>query len=219
MNGLKEKLRFIPPYAVIPFFGTILLHFVTYSVTGIITAGRRHIDMSTALDARLELDPDWVLVYVGAFFFWIAGLLLISWADKQSCYEQYGSVLIAELVCMLVFLVLPTTMQRPEIAQEGYCARLLGLIYAADKPINLFPSMHCLMSWLCFRAAARSERLNAFWKLMSLIFAVLICISTVLVKQHVVWDIAAGIAVAEAAIFISHRMKLYKLFNKLEKSF
>lgn len=204
MKKFSEKLRFIPPYAVLPFFGTILLHFAVYNLTGLVTAGRSHTDMTSALDALITLQPDWVLIYVSSFFFWIAGLLLISWDDKQSCYEQYFTVLVAELICLVIFLALPTTMQRPNITQESYSAELLSLIYAADKPTNLFPSMHCLLSWLCFRAAARSRRLDRFWKVLSLIFALLICVSTVLVKQHVCWDIVGGIAIAELSIFISH---------------
>lgn len=206
MTDIRTKLRFIPPYAVVPFFGTIALHFAVYNLTSLITAGRSHTDMTSALDALIPLQPEWVLIYVGSFFFWVAGLLLISWDEKRACYEQYLSVLIAELICLVIFLALPTTMQRPDITQDGYSASLLALIYAADKPVNLFPSMHCLMSWLCFRAAKRSSRLSRFWKDISGWFAFLICLSTVCVKQHVCWDILGGIAVAELAIFISHRV-------------
>lgn len=217
--SIKEKVRFIPPYAVVPFFGTIILHFVTYNGTKLLTDSRPHTDISCSVDALVPLDPDWVLIYVTSFFFWIAGLVLISWADKHSCYEQFGSVLAAELICMVTFLAFPTTMVRPELPQEGYAASLLAQIYAADAPTNIFPSMHCLMSWLCFRAALRSKRLGAPVKIISGIFAVLICLSTLFVKQHVFWDVLAGIAAAEAAILLSHRLKLYMVFNNLEKIF
>ena len=38
---------------------------------------------------------------------------------------------------------------------------------------------------------------------MNFVFSLLVCASTVLVKQHVVVDIFAGIAVAEAGLLLS----------------
>ena len=55
------------------------------------------------------------------------------------------------------------------------------------------------------------------------VFAVLVCFSTVLVKQHVFVDILGGIAVVEFGLYLSKKWNLgcffRKLNQKIEKKF
>ena len=54
-----------------------------------------------------------------------------------------------------------------------------------------------MQSALCCRKVPK------WYKWVNFVFSLLVCASTVLVKQHVVVDIFAGIAVAEAGLLLS----------------
>lgn len=79
--------------------------------------------------------------------------------------------------------------------------------YRIDAPVNLFPSIHCLVSWLCWagvrnrKELPRRYRRSAFW------MAAAVCVSTLTTKQHVLWDAAGGIALAEFSYWAAGRLK------------
>ena len=109
----------------------------------------------------------------------------------------------AKALCFVLFLLLPTTIARPEAAGSGLIGWLTRTIYAADTPVALFPSIHCVDSWLCWRFLMDCRKVPKWYKWVNFVFSLLVCASTVLVKQHVVVDIFAGIAVAEIGLLLS----------------
>ena len=218
MNILRKQ-KLLPVYSFMPLAVTMVLHFAVYIGTQLIVDPSRRRILYCAADDLIPLAPDWTLVYVATFFFWAAGLIIISRADKSACYEQYSTVLVAEIISLVFFLALPTTMQRPVPTAATYSGRFLMIVYAVDDPVNLFPSMHCLLAWLSFRAALRSPEIKKPFKAFFLVFALLICYSTVAVKQHLFWDVVSGLAFAELSIVITHKFRTERFYFKLEHIF
>ena len=125
--------------------------------------------------------------------------------------------MLAKLMCMVIFLVFPTTMQRANVTGNDFCSQLVQLIYATDRPDNLFPSIHCLESWLCFRGALRVKKVGRLYAPLSFVFALLVFASVVLVKQHVAIDIIGGVAVAELGLLLSNKTGVYRIFYRLNR--
>ena len=88
-------------------------------------------------------------------------------------------------------------------------ASLAGFI-PMDKPANLLPSIHCMNSWFCYIAVRGRKDIPCWYRIFSFVFAWLIALSTVLIRQHVVVDIAAGFLLAEAMWQFYGKMKYYK---------
>ena len=76
---------------------------------------------------------------------------------------------------------------------------------------NLFPSIHCYVSWLSWRGVSKSENIPKWYQHFSLIFAILIIISTQVLKQHYLVDAIAGVALVELA------WRFYSKGNRHEK--
>lgn len=110
----------------------------------------------------------------------------------------------AKLVCGVIFLLVPTTNVRPQLGQ-GFFDFCLGAIYAMDQPTNLFPSIHCLESWICWRGIRNRMDISPIYRDFSGVFAILICISTLLTKQHVIADVFGGILLGEGMLYLSYR--------------
>ena len=91
---------------------------------------------------------------------------------------------------------------RPELAGTTWSQQMLKFVYLMDggnSPSNLFPSIHCYVSWLSWRGVSKSENIPKWYQHFSLIFAILIIISTQVLKQHYLVDAIAGVALVELA--------------------
>ncbi len=177
------------------------LNSLVYWGTQALTARRELLDLTTAMDQWFPFAPEWSVVYVGAFPFWIVSYVVL--ARGWSWYGVMTAEVLAKLLCGVCFLLLPTTNVRPELTGAGFGVWLLGMIYRLDAPRNLLPSIHCMESWLCF-AGLRCRRDVPLWgKAAALICAVLICWSTLATRQHVLVDVIAGILLAETMMGLS----------------
>lgn len=135
--------------------------------------------------------------------------------QKSMLWSAFGEQ-IAKLMCLVIFVAFPTTLIRPEFDVNTLSEWMTNLIYTLDSPDNLFPSIHCLESWVCFRGAMRCKKVGKVYKVIMLILALLVFASTVMVKQHVFVDIIGAILVVEIGLALAKRLNIYK---KLDKSY
>lgn len=162
-----------------------------------ILLGRTYVDMTGALDMATPVIPWFVFIYVAAFPFWYISYYFIVKSSRENCRNLLIADISAKLLCGLIFVLIPTTNVRPELASGGVDNWILNLIYTLDQPNNLFPSIHCLESWLCFAYIRDLKGCKWYVKLGSFLMAVAICLSTVFTRQHVWVDVVAGVMVAE----------------------
>ena len=205
----REKLASIyPTYSILPIAAMLGMNMVAYMGTRIFTTGRYHYNIESPLDRMLPLVPFFVVFYVLAFAQWSTGYLLIGREKKEYCYRFFLGEIIAKAICLVIFLVFPTTLNRPEITGNGIFERLLAFIYSVDAADNLFPSIHCLESWMCWRGCRKltQSRLPAWFSGANLVLTLLVFASTVLCKQHVLIDIAGGVAVVEIGLFLAPKI-------------
>ena len=212
---MKRK-AFIPECAVIPTATSFLCNLLVYYATKpFTTAGSFHC-LATRLDEAIPLCPAFLSVYALAFVQWGLGYVMAARESRELCWRMAAGDIAAKLLCGVCFFVYPTTMIQPEITGSGFWAVLLRMLYAVDNPTSIFPSIHCLESWVCCRTALRMKTASPAYKIGMTVFSLLVFASTVLVKQHVLWDIPAGIAAAELGFLASDALKLDKAFSRWE---
>ena len=177
--------KILPRYAFVPIIGCVLINAITYFGTRIITTGRYHYDFSILLDDRIPFVPFMITFYILAFVSWFVGFVVIGRESRQVCYEVCVAEQIAKILCMIAFIVIPSTIVRPEITGDGIFEWLTNLIYKIDSPDNLLPSIHCLENWICFRGAMRCKKVGTGYRISMFVSAILVFASTLMVKQHV----------------------------------
>lgn len=214
---MKKNKQLLPKYTYIPLLSALIMNFVAYNCTKIISNHLTHYNLSTTIDNKIPLLTVFVIFYISAYAEWIIGFILIARENRKICYKFLSAELIAKLLCLICFLIIPTTINRPEILGNGICNFLTKIIYMFDEPVNLFPSIHCLESWMCFRGALNLKKVPKCYKWIILVISLLVFASTVFIKQHVVIDILGGILVGEIGVFLATKFNAGIIFEKIEQ--
>ncbi len=157
-----------------------------------------------ALDGAIPLVPVWSLIYGALYVFLIALPVFVvrEQEHQRRVVWAFLSVWIAAYIC---FLVYPTVAPRPHaVAETGFGAWGLRLLYEMDPPYNCFPSLHVAHS---FVSALACFRVNRSVGIAATVGASLVALSTLFTKQHYVLDVVAGVFMAVAAylVFVQSR--------------
>ncbi len=221
LQAIKKFLdTVVPSFVRLPLLLAVGTNMLTYYLVPILLGENIHrydlAWMSAGLDDWLPFVPFFVLFYALAFAQWGFSYIFHCRESAQLCYRMVVADIIAKLICLVCFVLLPTEIVRPEITGNSIWEWATGIFYATDKPINLFPSIHCLESWICFRTAMMMEKRNGWYITAQGILTVLVMASTVLIKQHFVIDIPAGVLVVEIGLFLSDRCGLWRVLRKVE---
>lgn len=213
-----QKRTIIHKYSVVPLLAIAAMHAAVWLGTKSLADFSRAFDVTLGLDALIPLRPEWVVVYVGTFVFWGMGLLLIARQDEDLCCHFASGVIIADIICGVIFLALPSCIARPELsADAGGFTWALSVVYSFDTPTNCFPSMHCLFAYFVFRQSLRTPDAKTWFKVFCGVCAALICLSTLFVKQHVIADVIGGIFCGELAFALGQKLPVWKIFIKINK--
>lgn len=214
MDKTLQKTKLFPSYAYLPLIITVLLHMAIYWGTKAINGNAVHHSIPVSFEDAIPFAPEWVTIYTATFIFWMLGLAVCMTRERELCFRMFTGLYIAELICAVFFIALPTVIDRPEAAGGLYYDRLLAQLYASDQPTNLFPSMHCMFAYMVFRGFMIAK-LDKPVVIGSGLLAALVCASTVFVKQHFLLDTFAGIILGEVAVTLSLKTNAWKLMDKI----
>ena len=217
---LKKNLDpIIRLYSVIPLITCFAFNTLVYYGAMVINNNRFHYDFTMDFDRRVPIIPGFVIIYFVCYVFWAINYILIGRISKEHCMKFVLADISSRCVCFIFFILIPTTNIRPEILGNGIGDQLLRHLYLIDHPENLFPSIHCLVSWFCFIGIRNQKQVPRWYRVFSCLFAIAVCLSTQFTKQHYIVDVFGGIIIAELTYYIAHHSKWYrgveKLFDKI----
>lgn len=213
--GKLEKI--IPKYAWLPVAAALIINYIAYFVSRTFTTSLKHYRLDTPWDSQIPVIPVFVVVYLGAYVFWVVGYCTIARGGERLCLEIMSADIIAKLICLVIFMIYPTTATRPEITGSDVFSEALRVLYVLDPADNFFPSIHCLESWACFRGVARRKECSRVFKAGCFLTAVAIFLSTLFLRQHMIPDVFGGILVFEAGLFLTRCFGAQRLLEKLNQ--
>jgi len=215
---MKKVFKIFPLFSLIPALSLWLAHVISYYGSRVLynAFNFKWFDFTTAFDRIVPIIPPFIIIYILSFAFWAFVFFYAANAGKERYYTFWTASMITYGVSLIIYLAIPTTLVRPDInPHAGPFHYLMNMIFAADAPTNLFPSMHCTASWLCYKSVWKAktedgkDAIPVWFQWFALIFAILICISTQVVKQHYIVDVISAIAIVELSWFFVKRFKLY----------
>lgn len=219
---LKKITGIVPAYGFFPLVFSFVFNCLVYSGSRAVAGSWYHHNIESNLDLRLPFLPQFLIIYFGCYIFWAANYILAARQDREEVYRFFTADFISRCVCLVIFLAYPTTNTRPVIEGSVFWDLLAGWLYSIDAADNLFPSIHCLVSWFCFLAVKGQKKIPIWYKAVSFILAVLVFLSTLFTKQHVIVDVAGGIFLAQGCFWIGKHTEIWHIYehigNKIEKA-
>mgnify|MGYP003606242213 CR=1 FL=1 len=166
-----------------------LLHHPRYPIT---------VMPDTWIDRAVTFSPDWVIIY---FSLWVyVSLPGALQRDLRGLLWHGASALLMCAAGLAFYNCYPTTFMQPRV---DWSSQPLGqILQSVDAPGNAFPSMHvayALFAWAWIRHELHEVRAPRWLHILSLLWCMAIGFSTLATKQHVWWDVLAGIVLGLSA--------------------
>lgn len=184
------------PYAIIGAYP--ILHILLFFLLGQYDVDRYLIE--SRLDAYIPFCEWFVIPYYIWYVYLFGGIVAFLFVSRKDFLRMAICTIGGMAICIAVCVVFPTAIAfRPtDFDRSNPLIWLVEFTYSMDQPWNVFPSMHCFGAIGITIAVWKSEVIGKFaWaKVSSGILCVLICLSTLFIKQHSVLDLFSAIVLA-----------------------
>ncbi len=153
-----------------------------------------------AADDVIPFVEYFIVPYLLWFLYVAAAVAYFFFKNKMEYYRLCTFLFTGMTVFLIVSTVYPNghCLRPDEFARDNIFTDLVRMVYHADTPTNLFPSIHVYNSigvnaavWHC-----ENFRQKKFLRYGSLAAMISIILSTVFLKQHSVFDVITGIVFA-----------------------
>ena len=147
------------------------------------------------LDDKIPFCEYFIVPYL-LWFVWIAGTFVYFYIkSRDDFYHACRYMFTGMIVCLIIYTLIPNGLNlRPEITNNNIFSRLVDMIWSVDTATNVCPSIHVSSTvavhlTICHAASVRNKKPI---RTLSWIVTILICLSTMFIKQHSLVDVLCG---------------------------
>lgn len=229
MERTTKSLKDIPRYGWLIAIGLFVMDTASYYFGTLFSRLLGTISWQIApkipvIDDNIPFIAILVIPYLLSYAFWVVGAAFVSLTDKKNYTDFIVSMCLAYTIGFLFFALMPTYIDR---LAEGALSRaegpgllpfLLRMTYNSDGGrygFNLFPSFHCMISVFCYLGIRKRTEVSKGIRIYTLVSTIVICLSTVCIKQHYILDVFGGIGLAIACFAA---VKKFNLSAKILKT-
>ena len=188
-------------------------YFVLYFLTENLVPVEKCHDIYCGLDDIIPFCEAFLIPYVFWYLLIVVSLLYFLLYNVDSFKKLQTYIIITQVVAMAIYIIYPSCQNlRPtEFPRDNFLTDCVGLLYSLDTNTGVCPSLHCAYSIGIASVWLREKNVSKLWKTFVVIAVILICLSTMFIKQHSAVDFFAAIPVcllAEILVFkIFYRRK------------
>lgn len=159
----------------------------------------------TVVDDMIPFVPVFVIPYLLWFPYMIGGIIFLLIFNEEAYHKLCTFLTIGMTIFIVVSIVFPNIhLMRPDtMPADNIFTRMVGLLYMADTPTNLTPSIHVFNSlavtaafwnwdWKTESGRAFSSLQRAAGRAAITVLGLMIILSTMLIKQHSFSDVIAA---------------------------
>jgi membrane-associated phospholipid phosphatase len=178
------------------FAAVALTFFVLYPLINHFSMSRDAHVLYTYYDSILPFVPAFIIPYMSGF---VMPMLLYVLIKNRIFFRKAAlSYMITFGIAYATYFAYPVKVViRPESINSIF-ASVFQWYYPVDLPYNAFPSLHVAQPVLAALLAYHYDK-QYWWMLL---WAAVIALSTILVKQHYLADVAAGFVLAVGVYFL-----------------
>ena len=177
-----------------------------------------------AIDDYIPFCELFIIPYVLWFFYVSIVVIYFFFHDRTEYYQA----LMFLFTGMTIFLVISTIwpnmhqLRLSQMPRDNIFTRVIAGLWATDTPTNLWPSIHVYNSLGAHFAIMKSKDFanKPLIRYASLLLAISIICSTVLIKQHSMFDVLTAFVMAAVMyVFVYRSDFLVVMKSKIKLSF
>ena len=174
--------------------------------------------VGNAIDNKIPFIPQFIFAYIS----WYVMLFLVPYIFYKTNPKSFNKYYITTFLCitigLFIYFFYPTTMYRADIEFKSISEYLVNIIYKMDTPaLNCLPSMHCVISFIFIYVSLTEKNLNIKYKVLLTIWSLLVIVSTLFVKQHVLVDVISAFILSLIVFVLVSNIKYLKDFDVIER--
>lgn len=158
-----------------------------------------------SLDDVIPFCEYFVIPYT-FWFIYMGGMVLYTFLyDIDAFKKMMKFITLTYSVTIFIYLIFPTCQElRPtQFERDNIFTQIVASYYQFDTNTNVCPSIHVIGSLAVMSAGLHAKNLQRpGWKIAFVVSAVLICLSTVFLKQHSAIDVVAALPLCAAAYYL-----------------
>lgn len=186
-------------YLKVPVFLT-LSQVIIYFITKLFL--NNEFVLNNLLDDQIPFVPYFIYFYISWYILLFLVPMIYMKYDKKTLKKYTYTNFISVLVCGIIFIIFPTTINRPNIEVTSITTWLVNTIYYFDTPaVNCLPSIHSLICFIFILCNIKAN-IKTSYKCIIDILSVLIILSTLFIKQHVIYDVLSAFVVSSITYII-----------------
>lgn len=203
-----------PQFSHLKLLGGWIIYFILYFLTENLIPPEKCTPVHIWLDDVIPFCEWFLIPYVlwyGLIAFSLGYFALYN-IDSFKKLSKY--IFITQMVAMAIYILFPSRQDlRPEVfPRENFLTWCIGLIYSFDTSTGVCPSLHVAYSIGIASVWLREKGVKVIWKVLLVVLVILICLSTMFIKQHSATDFFAALpvcALAEILVFCNpfHKRK------------
>lgn len=152
---------------------------------------------------------EWFLIAYLFWFVYLAGAVALTFFTRPDVFRRLMRfIILTYSISLLVYLVFPTCQHLRPLAfqRDNLLTSITAFVYQFDTNTNVCPSMHVIGSIAAMLAFWECEPFNKpGWRAANVAAAVLVCLSTVFMKQHSALDVLAALPLCLLGQFLFFR--------------
>lgn len=162
----------------------------------------------TPLDRIIPFVPEFIWIY-HTLIPAIIVTTIFSMERRDVFFNTIVALSLAVVILSVCHVLFPSFYPRQEIEVGCISSWLVNVTRAVDAACNTFPSGHVTFSWILYLSIrdANCIKRTKWLGLTYLLWAVMIALSTVFLKQHYVFDVLSGLILARLCVAMAKKIR------------
>lgn len=198
-----------------------VVYFALYFLTENLIPAERCRPMHMWLDDIIPFHEGFLIPYAFWYLLIVFSLGYFLLYNVDSFKRLQTFIIITQATAMLIYILFPTRQDlRPVVfPRENFLTQCVDFLYSFDTNTGVCPSLHVAYSIGIASVWLKVKNISRWWKGFVVVAVILICLSTMFIKQHSAVDVFAALPVCLLAEGLVYGRDYYAaifsgMFNK-----